>query len=221
MPRLTTPDPPLPVLFTAGQVMAAGLSRDQIRHRLRSGRWVRVGRGHYRQSDWAPLHDTGRFGRERIEHAHRAIAAVLRNPGCVIGFESAAILHQLPLVDDVPTQVSLIAPPGAWTGRRSGIVFRQAALGSHEVTGQRIPVTTPARSWLDLARLGTGLPLGWAVALPRQFPARVGPGVRFVGVLRGAPDPVADDAGGVPSGGRAVDRPGRLLVGVGRADRRV
>ena len=163
MPRLADPDPPLPVLFSASQALAAGLTRGQIQQRLRSGRWVRLATGSYRRSDWAPGFPADEHARARLNHAHRAIAAVRRNPGCVIGFQSAAVLHQMPLYSRLPTSVVLIAPPGHWSGGRDGLLIRCAALRPMDVTGGAVPLTTPARTWLDVSRtltLADGLAAG-------------------------------------------------------------
>jgi hypothetical protein len=63
MPHHADPDPPLPVLFTTAQALAAGP---------------------------VPL-DRDRFAQARIEHVHRAVAAQRRNTGSVIAFHSAAL----------------------------------------------------------------------------------------------------------------------------------
>jgi hypothetical protein len=152
MPRHTDPDPLLPTLFTAAQALAAGLSAGQIQHRVRSGRWVKVARGHYRHADGVVPLDVDAFARARIEHVHRAIAAQRRNPRSVIAFHSAALVHGLPLFDPLPPEPCLIVPPGPWAGERSGVIFRRVACAASDVDRRNTPVTTPTRTWLDLAR---------------------------------------------------------------------
>lgn len=163
MPRRAAPDPPLPVLFTAAAALGAGLTRDQIRQRVRSGRWVRAGRGCYRRADWAEGSGLDSFAVARVEHAHRAIAAVARNPGCTIAMHSAAVVHGLPLFGPLPETVALVAPGGHWTGRRPGLVVHGSALPPGHVDGGPIPVTSVPRTWWDIARtrsLADGLAVG-------------------------------------------------------------
>lgn len=161
MPRHADPDPVrTPVLITAGWALATGLTRDQIRQRVRSGRWEAVARGMYRSADWQESCGLDDHARTRIEHVHKSVAAAMRNPACAVGFHSAALMHGLPVASGVPSSVTLIAPDGAWTGRRSGIVMRRLALGADDVLEGPPRVTTPARTWLDVARvssLGVGL----------------------------------------------------------------
>ena len=164
MPRYADPDPVrTPVLITREWALASGLTRDQIRQRVRSGRWEAVARGMYRRRDWQESCGLDEHARARIEHVHRAVAAAQRNPGCVVGFDSAALMHGLPVAAGVPPAVTLIAPEGAWTGRRPGIVMRRLALDASDVLEGPPPVTTPARTWLDLARVST-LGVGLAAA---------------------------------------------------------
>jgi hypothetical protein len=151
MPRLIGPDPDLPVVFTLQQARAAGLSVDQVRHRVDSGRWTRLSRDTYRRADWLP-DGLDRFAEARLDHVHRTIAAARRNPGSVIGFESATVVQGLPLISRLPAEVTLIVPPSAWTGTRHGIRFRQAVLTEDDLSGDRIAITSRERTWTDIAR---------------------------------------------------------------------
>lgn len=163
MPRLIGDDPDLPVVFSAARARAAGLTSGQIRHRVRSGRWTPIGRGHYRRSNWAAQEPDDDFRRARLDHVHRVVVAARSNPHAVVGFDSAAILHQLPLLTPPPAEVTLIVPPGSWTGRRSGIVMRQGTLRAEEIVAMPIRVTSPSRTWLDIARtqsLGSAFAVG-------------------------------------------------------------
>ena len=154
MPRLADPDPFLPPLALLAQATAAGLTPDQVRHRVRSRRWERVGRGAYLTVDEAP-EDLDDYARARVAHVQRALAAAHRNPGTVVGYASAALLHVMPVLGRVPTDVTLVVPPGHWTGRRSGIIFRRLRLSDDHVERRRVPVTTPVRTWLDIACRGS------------------------------------------------------------------
>lgn len=151
MPRLLGPAPDLPVVFTLQQARAAGLSADQVRYRVESGTWARLSRDTYRRVDWLPA-GLDHFAEARLDHVHRAVAAVRRNPGSIIGFASAVTIHGLPLISRLPELVTLIVPPGAWTGTRHGIHFRQGVLADDDVTGGRVPTTSPDRTWTDMAR---------------------------------------------------------------------
>jgi hypothetical protein len=151
MPRLLGPDPDLPVVFSLRQALDAGLTPDQVRYRVACGRWVRLARDTYRRAAWLP-DGFDRFAEERLDHVHRSVAAVRRNPGSVIGFESAATTLGLPLVSPLPAQVTLVVAPGSWTGTRHGIRFRQATVEAHDLAPVLLPVTSRERTWTDLGR---------------------------------------------------------------------
>jgi len=98
---------------------------------------------------------------------------VLRHGDCVIAHRSAAWVHGLPLFHPVADEVSLLVPEGHWAGRRAGIAFHRGSVTDGEVVhlqrGVRapVPVTTPVRTWLDVARtrpLADALTLGDAAA---------------------------------------------------------
>ena len=154
MPRRADPDPHLPILAFARDATDAGLTDDQVRQRVRSGAWTWVARGSYLPHAQAGLAGLDEHARRRIEHVHRAIAAADRNVDSVVAYESAVLVHQLP-IGVVPALVQLVVPPGRWTGRRSGINIRRLALPDEDVVALRVPVTTPARTWVDLARRGS------------------------------------------------------------------
>lgn len=154
MPRRADPDPVLPILSFARDASEAGLTPDQVRQRVRSGSWSRVARGAYLPQGALALGSLDEHARLRVEHVYRAIAAADRNPGTVIAYESAALFHQVPLLY-VPELVQLVVAPGRWTGRRSGLNIRRLALGDGDVMRLRAPVTTPARTWMDVCRRGT------------------------------------------------------------------
>ena len=163
MPRLADPDPQLPVVFTAAQARSAGLTSDQIRQRVRSGRWVALNRGVYRRAEATVPDDLDVFARARVDHAQRAIAMALANAGSVIGFHSAAAVHGHPMFEALPDRVALIAPEGGWNGRRPGVVIHRTELADDDVLQLRVPVTTVARTWFDIARhhsLADSLALG-------------------------------------------------------------
>jgi hypothetical protein len=80
-----------------------------------------------------------------------------------VSYCSAAYVHGLPVLGQVPLDITLAVPPGHWTGHRSGIKFRRLRLTAEDVQDLRVPVTTVARTWLDITcrgRLGDSLAVG-------------------------------------------------------------
>jgi len=163
MPRLTDPDPELPQLALLAQANAAGLTRHQVRQRVRSGTWSMVARGSYLPEgdrvfdaidSQTEQGGRGAFGRARIEHIHQAVAAALRNRGTVVTDASAAILHGMPVLR-IPENVQLAVSPGRWSGTRSGIDFRVRDFCDDDIDRARVPVANARRSWLDITRFGS------------------------------------------------------------------
>lgn len=141
----------LPLLVTRAEALAAGLTRDEIRQRVRSGRWQRLDTGVYLRSR-APAAVSDPHARERLAHVERCMASVRRHAGCTIGYASAALAYGLPLASGIPDLGQIIVPPGGWTGIRKGIRYREARLSDPDVRGVGIPVTSLARTWVDVAR---------------------------------------------------------------------
>ena len=134
----------------AQDALSTGLTRGQVRHRVDSERWQRVARGAYLIDDRV-FTGMDPFGRARLSHAMRAVAAAGRNTEATVAFRSAAFVLGLPTIADPAESVVLAVPPGRWTGRRSGIHVRRLSLPEHHTVLMRVPVTTPARTWLDIA----------------------------------------------------------------------
>ena len=122
-------------------LLVLGLGEGGIETRLASGRIHLVHRGVYA------------IGRRELSRHGVWLAAVLAGgPGALLSHRSAAALWGLVRGDGMRTDV--ILPSRNGRSRRRGIAFhrpRQAPL-EHECTVyERIPVTTPARTLLDLA----------------------------------------------------------------------
>lgn len=148
---LVAGDPPgLPAIVRRDEALAAGLTRDQIRQRVRGGHWRRLATGVYLRTE--PAGDGDAFAAMRGEHARRALAAQRARPDCTVGFSSAAVLHGMPLVSGVPALVQLLVPEGAWTGIRAGVRYRECRLAREDVIDVPCPVTTATRTWIDIAR---------------------------------------------------------------------
>ena len=141
----------LPEIFTMAEALGTGLTADQVRQRVRSGRWTALGSGTYSRT-FPAAHDLDPFTRHRQLHVKLAIARALKVSGSVIAFGSAAMLHKIPLITGPPTQVELLVPHGAWTGTRTGTRHRAGDLAPTEIWQLRAPVTSWLRTWLDIAR---------------------------------------------------------------------
>lgn len=119
------------------QALSAGLTQEQIRWALTSGRWVRLCRGIHRAQ-------TG-----DLDWMGRAHALVLRaGDDAVLTLESASFLHR---VASRPPQIITAAVPSArQVTRLAGTrIARRDRLSI--VTRQGLPVTTAAQTALDLA----------------------------------------------------------------------
>jgi predicted transcriptional regulator of viral defense system len=125
------------------QLLALGLSRSAIDHRLRSGRLFRVGHGVYA------------VGRRRITQEGRWMTATLAaGDDSVLSHRSAAGLWRIARPGGA---VELTVPTTAGRRRRRRVIIhRTGSLPADEVTRHNaIPVTTVPRTLLDLAEIAT------------------------------------------------------------------
>ena len=128
-------------VVTRRQVLALGYGSGAIELRLRSGRLHRIHRGVYL------------VGHTAEPPRAREMAAVLAcAPRAIISHRSAAALWML--VPSAPHLVE-VTVLGSWKPRRPGIVAHSTgSLSRRDVRRlDRIPVTSPARTVLDLAAL--------------------------------------------------------------------
>ena len=155
--------PPLPVVPTRVEALAAGWSRHEVQSRWSSGRWHRLVRGVCCTAEaWDAAGPDDRY-------RHAAVATWLRWPGTVLSHTSAAALWRLPMppvawVSGEPAlheRLWLTAPPssGAPHLRTSTLPRTVAALGpGGAVTGRstqhqrRLRVTSRARTVVDRLR---------------------------------------------------------------------
>jgi very-short-patch-repair endonuclease len=121
------------------QLHELGLSDGAIEGRASSGRLHRVHRGVFS------------VGHRLLTREGRLMAAVLAcGPGSVLSHLSAAVLWGI-LRQEGP-QAHVTVPTRDGRKRRRGIVVHKAALGGDEVTTMnRIPLTQPGRTLVDLA----------------------------------------------------------------------
>jgi hypothetical protein len=164
MDRISAPDAVLAALAGAqygvvsrAQLLERGLTGTQIDRRIRARRLHRVHNGVYAA------------GHRVLTVEGRWMAAVLAaGPGAVLSHASAAAAWDLRRTSGQLIDVTV--PTHAGRDRRAGIrVHRCATMTAGEVTvHRRIPVTTPARTIIDLARTLNGRALEQLIDLADQ-----------------------------------------------------
>jgi hypothetical protein len=128
-------------LFTDEQIVAAGGTRSATRHRLATGRWVRVGPGVYRIA-----------GVPVTWHQRALAACLISGPGAVVSHRAAAVVWGVSGFRPGPLDITV--PAGRSNRNALARVHR-----SVEVAGVRrdgIPVTRPSQMVLDLAGIVRG-----------------------------------------------------------------
>jgi very-short-patch-repair endonuclease len=121
------------------QLLELGFTHAAIRHRIATGRLHRVHRGVYA------------VGRRELTREGRWMAAILAcGPGAVLSHTSAGALHRLLSHDGASISVSV---PAGNRHRPSGITVhrRRPGILADATTRDRIPVTSPLRTLVDLA----------------------------------------------------------------------
>jgi hypothetical protein len=122
--------------ITIREAEQAGVTRSQ----LRGSSWRRVGHGRY---VWAASAD------EPLVELRAIIERLPR--GAVFSHQTAAWLHGLDIDRTAPADV--IVPGESGFSRRAGINVHRDRLNRSDVTRRhRLPVTSPARTCLDVAR---------------------------------------------------------------------
>ncbi|WP_018353002.1 hypothetical protein [Longispora albida] len=126
-------------IFPVGHARRCGLTGAQ----LRGAGWQRIFRGVYADADLV------------IDHRHRCLAAaMLLPPGAAVTGRSAAWLYGAQLLAD-EAEVEVVTPPEYRFGPVAGLAIRTYPVPASEVDFRehgRIPVTTPERTGLELAR---------------------------------------------------------------------
>ncbi len=126
-------------LITHAQATGLGATPAMIRTRLVNGRWVQVARGLYRVSG-APV----------TWHQRLLGACLLSGPGAMASHRSAAVLWGLAGFRPGPLEITV--PPDRSGRNALATVHRSLDLPRGDRTvHERIPVTRPARTLLDLA----------------------------------------------------------------------
>jgi very-short-patch-repair endonuclease len=126
-------------VVTRVQLVEFGLSDDGIGRRVADGRLWRVHQGVYA------------VGRPTLTLAGRFMAAVLScGPGAALSHVAGGIL--LGLLPERGPRIDVTVPRGGQRRRRGALIIHRAALPETDVTTKHgIPVTTPARTLIDLA----------------------------------------------------------------------
>ena len=144
--------------MTTAELAAFGTSRGQLQRLVQRGALLRLARGGYASATLV----AAQSGDRATEHAVLAAAAVMvAGPGTVVSHHSAALVHGLDMLGrGIGETVALTRPPES-TSRRSGppgVRLHVAALpAGHVVTRHGVPVTSIARTVIDLARTSSFL----------------------------------------------------------------
>ncbi len=135
-------------VFTTAEARSIGLTSSALRHAVATGRCRRLRPGVFAADD-GPAAD--RFTEDRRRNLQSAIAAGLCARDSVLSHSSAAIFHQLALLD-VPTQPCLTMPVRS-TRRLTGVHLHEPVLSAEryqQCCGFR--VTDVARTVVDVGR---------------------------------------------------------------------
>ncbi len=126
-------------LVTHRQAVGLGATPAMVRTRLVTGRWVHVGRGLYRVS-----------GSPVTWHQRALGACLLAGEGAVASHRSAAVIWGISGFRPGPLEITV--PPGRSGRNPLAVVHRSIDLPrADRAVHDRIPVTRPARTVLDLA----------------------------------------------------------------------
>ncbi|MGQ0521377.1 MAG: DUF559 domain-containing protein [Actinomycetota bacterium] len=127
------------LLFARAQALGLGATEKVIEGRLRTGRWLPVLPGVYSLPGMAPS-----WRRDLMA------ACLQAGPGAVVSHEAAAALHGVDTFPPGPVVVTVAH--GDHQHLRTGRLRQSTDLGPHHRTVvDGIPVTTPARTLVDLA----------------------------------------------------------------------
>jgi predicted transcriptional regulator of viral defense system len=136
-------------IVTTAELTAAGFSDDRIRTLTKRGDLYRVCRGVY--ADGPRAYETLAF-KGGLQLLQLAAAVAVTGKGTVVSHESAAYLHSIDLLSKQEA-ATLTCPPQRGRNARPGIRLHSARLpAEHVITWARLPVTTPARTVVDLLR---------------------------------------------------------------------
>jgi len=136
-------------IITTAELTAAGFSSARIQTLARRGNLYQVRRGVYANGPRAGEILAIADGKQLLE---LAAAVAVAGTGAVVSHESAAYLHSLDLLSMPEAATLTCSPARGWTGRLGVRLHAMALPSEHITTRARLPVTTPARTVVDLAR---------------------------------------------------------------------
>lgn len=141
-------------VVTREQLTSAGLSSEKVRWLLRQGRLVTVRRGVYATADPASQED------RQQEHLLQVAAAIAASGARATGsHQSAALLHGLDLIGkqagDLVHLTRAARGRGGHSGRAGTRIHLAEIPATHLTVMRGVPVTSVARTVVDLARVGS------------------------------------------------------------------
>ncbi len=137
-------------VHTRADLLAAGVERARIDTALRNGKLVQLSRGVYARADVAKKARRGAGGEYQLRVAG-ALAAAGAN--VVVSHQSAARLLGIDLLDEGRREVTMTGPGDrGWHSRAGTHRYAIAMPTDHVATAFGFPVTTAARTVIDLAR---------------------------------------------------------------------
>lgn len=143
-------DPNSPTILTAADLLARGYSRRAREYAERQGSLIRIRHGVYAPASELP---TGPGADEALLEIRSRAAAPTLTQGTVLSHASALVMHGLPAhamgIDQV---VTTRHRPGSGSKRGERMVCHNADLRGAVVEVDGVPVTSPARTIVDVAR---------------------------------------------------------------------
>lgn len=139
-----------PQIMTASELLARGYSRRAREHAERTGQLYRIRHGSYALKSELP---TGPDRDEALlEMRSRAVAGHIET-GTAMSHTSALVLHGLPAHDlDIRQVTTTRHRPGSGSWRRENSICHNLDLTDAVIDVDGIPVTSPARTIVDVAR---------------------------------------------------------------------
>lgn len=141
-----------PTILTAADLLARGYSRRAREYAERHGSLTRVRHGVYALGSELP---TGPGAEEALLEMRSRAAAPLLTQGTALSHTSALVLHGLPVHEMGPGQVVTTRHrPGSGSKRGDRMICHNVDLRDAVEELDGIPVTSPARTIVDVARSG-------------------------------------------------------------------
>lgn len=138
--------------FTRAQALRAGESATTIRSHLRSGRWTILRRGVYVETALLRCAAKNSAHRHALDIAAAALALDTRD--LAGSHHSAACVHGLDLLNQPDAETVMVTRPTGYDRRSPRLAVHAAELPPDQrCVRYGVPVTSPARTVVDLARV--------------------------------------------------------------------